>query len=234
MHRSAHELGRLFFDTHWRESYRTILDVGALDVNGTLRDFCPPGASYLGTDMAAGKGVDLVLKDPHSFPFEDNSFDVILSSSCFEHDAMFWLTFAEACRTLAKNGLFYINVPSNGIYHAYPHDIWRFYPDSGVALEKWGRRCGHDIYLVESFIMGGKSGSFSDCVLIFKKGLPDAQDTKVGLSDKVRRACNVRRFGVGKLTNFSKETEDMIEIARLTRENELLKEKLAQVSKVAI
>jgi SAM-dependent methyltransferase len=233
MHRSAHDFGRLFFETHWKTSYHRILDVGAMDVNGTLRDFCPPCAEYVGADMDKGKGVDVVLNDPHAFPFENDAFDVVLSSSCFEHDDMFWLTFAEACRVLKPGGLFYVNVPSNGIYHTYPYDMWRFYPDSGVGFARWGQRCGYDIHLVESFISGGRSGSFNDCVMIFKKGLPDEGDTKIGLSDKVQRAFNIRKFGSEKVSNYSKPSPDLLEVEQLLKENASLKERLlAALAKV--
>ena len=30
--------------------------------------------------------------------------------------------------------LFYLNAPSNGEFHRYPVDCWRFYPDAGGAL----------------------------------------------------------------------------------------------------
>jgi len=45
-----------------------------------------------------------------------------------------------------------INAPSNGPYHAHPGDNWRFYIDSWKALEKWGKKQGYDIELVEHYI----------------------------------------------------------------------------------
>ena len=55
-------------------------------------------------------------------------------------------------RILRPGGLLYINVPSNGDFHRYPLDCWRFYPDAGVALVRWAGRRGIEIELVESFI----------------------------------------------------------------------------------
>src|ERR1700720_2604472 len=69
-----------------------ILDVGSHDVNGTLRPYKPKHAAYLGVDQVAGPGVDQVLDDPHKLPFPDASFDLIVSTSCLEHDPMFWRT----------------------------------------------------------------------------------------------------------------------------------------------
>ena len=152
MHDSIYNIGRLFFQTYWKPSYRRILDIGAYNVNGTLRDFRPEGAEYIGIDLGPGPGVDMVLEDPYKYPFPDQYFDMIVSSSCFEHDPMFWLTFNECCRVLNNAGVIYISAPSGGVYHPYTHDFWRFFPDTGVALERWGQRSGHQIRLVESFM----------------------------------------------------------------------------------
>ena len=167
MHQTAYDTGRFFFQIYWQPGFSRILDVGSQDVNGTLRPIAPPAANYTGVDLVAGPGVDLVLTDPYSYPFVPGSFDCIVSTSCFEHDDMFWLTFSEMCRVLKSDGFIYINAPSSGVYHGFPRDCWRFYPDSGIALEKWGRRMSHDISLVESFQFDGTEGHFRDFVMVF-------------------------------------------------------------------
>jgi SAM-dependent methyltransferase len=121
----------------------TIVDIGSQDVNGSLRSVAPPNNKYIGVDFVEAKGVDVVITDPYSLPFEDESVDAVVSSSCFEHSEFFWLLFNEALRILKPTGLLYINVPSNGQFHRYPVDCWRFYPDSGVALQNWGKRSGY-------------------------------------------------------------------------------------------
>lgn len=118
------------FETYWRAEFKNILDIGSRNVNGTLRDVRPEGCGYLCVDLGAGPGVDLVLSDPHQLPLAEQSFDMVVSTSCLEHDPMFWLTFLEMCRILRHGGYIYINGP----YHGYPYDHWRFYPDSGMAL----------------------------------------------------------------------------------------------------
>jgi hypothetical protein len=60
--------------------------------------------------------------------------------------------FIEIQRVLKPEGLFYLNAPSNGTYHRYPVDCWRFYPDSGVALSHWGQKNGYNTQLIESFV----------------------------------------------------------------------------------
>jgi SAM-dependent methyltransferase len=168
MHRLAMKNGQLFFNTYVaRLGNVTVVDVGAQDVNGSLREVCPPNAAYIGVDFTEGKGVDVVLDDPYTLPFESNSIDVIVSSSCFEHSEMFWLLFLEISRVLKPDGLFYLNAPSLGGYHRYPVDCYRFFPDSGNALAKWGRRNGLNIAVLEHYT--NSILNFGDYVCIFLK-----------------------------------------------------------------
>lgn len=152
MHYSAYINAEKFFDKYCKESIETkkILDVGSYDVNGTMKPIFERG-QYLGLDMESGPNVDIV-SDAHNIPFQNNYFDIVLSSSCFEHDDMFWETFLEMCRVVNYGGYLYIQAPSNGPYHGWPGDNWRFYIDSWKALEKWGKKNGYDIELVEHYI----------------------------------------------------------------------------------
>ena len=97
------------------------------------------------------------------------SVDVIVSSSCFEHSEFFWLIFNESLRILKPTGLLYINVPSNGQVHRFPVDCWRFFPDSGLALQNWGKRSGYNCVLLESFIGIKITDIWNDFVGIFAK-----------------------------------------------------------------
>ncbi len=170
MHDTAMEFGRLFFETYAKEARgKSIVDIGAQDINGSLRSVAPPGCKYIGVDFATGKGVDVVITDPYSLPFKDNSVDFCVSSSCFEHSEFFWLLFNEIMRILSPNGILYINVPSNGNVHRYPVDCWRFYPDSGVALQNWGRRSGYKTVLLESFTGKQKRDCWNDFISVFLK-----------------------------------------------------------------
>jgi len=76
----------------------------------------------VGVDVMAGRNVDVQLSDPYRLPFEDESVVVVMSSSSFEHSEMFWLLFLEVLRVLRPQGLFYLNVPSNGHFHRWPVD----------------------------------------------------------------------------------------------------------------
>ena len=170
MHDTAMDLGREFFKAYVRrDGNLKIVDIGAQDVNGSLRSVATPGNQYIGVDFAEGKGVDVIIQDPYTLPFEAGSVDVVVSSSCFEHSEFFWMLFTEIQRILKPSGLFYLNVPSNGYVHRYPVDCWRFYPDSGIALQNWGRRNGYQTVLLESFTSMQKRDVWNDFVAVFAR-----------------------------------------------------------------
>lgn len=143
-----------------------VLDLGAQDVIGSLRSVAPPRARYFGVDMVAGKGVDMVLADPYVLPFADGSVDAVVSSSCFEHVEFFWVALLEIMRVLGPRGVLYLNAPSNGSFHRYPVDCWRFYPDSGKALARWAVRNGFDAVLLESYVSAQQQDQWNDFVCV--------------------------------------------------------------------
>lgn len=152
MHHSAALHGAHFFRHYCADlSQGTVIDIGALNVCGSLREACPPALTYVGVDCLPGPNVDVVLDDPYVLPFADASVDVVVCSSVLEHSDFFWLLFLEQLRVLKPGGLLYLNAPSNAHVHRYPVDSWRFYPDAGLSLSAWGRRQGHEVTLVESF-----------------------------------------------------------------------------------
>jgi len=152
MHYSAYVNAERFYEKYCKTNIenKKILDVGSYDVNGTMKPIFEKG-QYIGLDMEEGPNVDVVGVS-HDIPFKDNEFDIIACSSCFEHDDMFWVSFQEMCRVLKPGGYMYVQAPSNGPYHGWPGDNWRFYIDSWKALEKWGKKSGYDIELVEHYI----------------------------------------------------------------------------------
>jgi SAM-dependent methyltransferase len=206
MHDTAYEHGRLFFQVYGANPLRTIVDLGSQDVNGTLRDHCPPNAHYIGLDMAPAKGVDVVVGT--NLPFADNTIDAIVTSSAFEHDVCFWETFLELTRMLRPGGLLYVNAPSNDAFHRYPLDCWRFYPDAGVALVQWAARRGIEVEVMESFVALPKAESWADFVAVFRKagGPPLSRNGRIADHTK---ALNIYDRGMQPGAPLQAQTEIM-------------------------
>lgn len=111
-----------------------VADVGSADVSGgTYRDLFSD-AEYVGLDLAAGPGVDVVLSNPYAFPLPAGSLDLVISGQTLEHVPQFWRTFAEMVRVLRPGGMVFLIVPSAGPIHRYPVDCYRFLPDALGAL----------------------------------------------------------------------------------------------------
>jgi SAM-dependent methyltransferase len=169
MHDTAYRIGGLVIQSYSPRKKASILEIGAHNINGSLRDFATPSTRYVGMDFDAGHGVDIVLKPGEPWPVEDDDFDLVIASSVFEHDVAFWLTFLAMCRKAKPGGFIYVSAPSNGKVHRYPQDYWRFYPDAGLALECWAEREGIEITLVESFIAEREGDEWNDFCAVFRR-----------------------------------------------------------------
>ena len=86
MHHTALQNCQQFFKSYGESIYKLaqnarVVEIGSKYVNGTLRTLCPEQFDQTGVDFVAGKGVDLILDDPYTLPFESECIDVVLSSS---------------------------------------------------------------------------------------------------------------------------------------------------------
>jgi SAM-dependent methyltransferase len=79
-----------------------VLEIGSLDINGSVRMFFPEPARYVGIDVADGPGVDRVCLG-HEFHDDEGRWDAVLSCESFEHNPHYRETFANMIR-LARPG----------------------------------------------------------------------------------------------------------------------------------
>lgn len=165
--------------------------------------------NYTGVDIEPGLNVDVVIKDVYSYEeIPSNTYDLVTATSVFEHVEFFWLTFLEILRVLKPNGLFYMNTPSNGDFHRWPVDCWRFYPDSSNALVKWANKNNYDSILLECFTSKQYlECGWSDYVSIILK------DKKFINNYNSKMILNYKDFINGideknKIYQFSNKTED--------------------------
>ena len=192
-----------------------ILEIGSLNVNGSLKDFQPENSNWVGIDLEPGEGVDLVIEPGASLPFGDKTFDLVIAASVFEHDPMFWQTFNEMVRVTKENGFIYLSAPSNGWVHRYPIDVYRFYPDAGIALEKWGRLARSNVTLQESFVAEQDGDIWNDFTAVF--GFGDKPKVKKIYTDTP--AKNIWSDGVFLEDTFCEAVEDMRIITGLRKFN---------------
>lgn len=89
-----------------------VIEMGSLDINGSVRGHFS-GGTYVGVDLAPGPGVDLV-SGAHEIDHPDGSYDVAISSDCFEHNPCWLETFRNMLRLTREGGLVLFTCASTG------------------------------------------------------------------------------------------------------------------------
>jgi SAM-dependent methyltransferase len=85
----------------------------------------PVTASYVGVDWTQRPGVDVVAP-AEDLPFEDDSFDLLLSTQVLEHVEDPARVVAEAGRVLRPGGIALVSTHGVVNYHPNPDDYWRW------------------------------------------------------------------------------------------------------------
>jgi SAM-dependent methyltransferase len=93
-------------------SNKRVLDVGSGDINGNNR-FLFENCEYNGNDVVSAPNVTIVSKTK-DLPFEDNFFDTIISTECFEHDPEYKASLIKIYSMLKPGGLFCFTCASTG------------------------------------------------------------------------------------------------------------------------
>jgi len=105
MHQSARDFTlyvKFILTTYFKNC--KVLDVGGGDINGNNR-FLFKNCEYHCNDVGEAPNVTIVSKTK-DLKFEDNTFDTIISTECFEHDPEYVESFKSIYRMLKPNGLF--------------------------------------------------------------------------------------------------------------------------------
>ena len=90
-----------------------VIEIGSLDINGSIREefsFCN---SYTGIDLEKGPNVDLVM-DGTDISKLNKNFDILISCECFEHAKNWKLIFEQMCKFAKSNSFIVISVASTG------------------------------------------------------------------------------------------------------------------------
>jgi SAM-dependent methyltransferase len=109
---------------------KRVLEIGACDVNGSLRPIIESRSpkEYIGIDIGPGNGIDVVLDVKDIVKrFGENSFDVIVSTELLEHVRDWRTAIHNIKRACKPGGVILITTRSIGFpYHGYPYDFWRY------------------------------------------------------------------------------------------------------------
>jgi SAM-dependent methyltransferase len=117
---------------------KRVLEVGALDVNGSVRgDIMALGpAEYVGIDIRPGPGVDVICDAGDLVArFGENAFDVVVSTELLEH-ARDWRRIVSNIKRVTKpGGLLIVSTRSYGVdFHRRPFDYWRYEKEDFAAI----------------------------------------------------------------------------------------------------
>lgn len=121
----------------WRKDRKnlSVLEIGSLDINGSIRDMFNFFAdSYLGIDVQDGPGVDL-LADGATYS-SPNTYDVIVTAETFEHTPD-WKQIIRASYTNLKDGGIFIATmagegrPVHSALDEKPIREWEHYANIG-------------------------------------------------------------------------------------------------------
>lgn len=124
-----------------------ILEIGALDVNGNIREAFK--GDFTGIDWAPGKNVDIVVPAKET-TFEDEMFDVIISFNHLEHDPDWQDSLGHNFSSLRHEGLILLRwagmgssphgpqFDPHGAHGYYPksmNDVISFLKEKGMQIE---------------------------------------------------------------------------------------------------
>lgn len=118
-----------------------VLEVGSLDINGAARSFFTD-CEYVGLDVGEGPGVDVPVPG-ESYDAPDDSFDVVLSCECMEHNPQWVATTQNMMRMLRPGGLFLVTCAAPG---RKEHGTSRTTPGSSPLTVEAGQEYYGNLY----------------------------------------------------------------------------------------
>jgi SAM-dependent methyltransferase len=175
-----------------------LLEIGSYDVNGSIRDVVkqsevgPWLRQYVGADLTAGPGVDVVISG-NEISYESSSFDIVMSLECFEHNPFWKETLTNMIRMLKPGGLCIVTCASLG---RPEHGTPRMEASSSPGTRDVGWNYYHNISLSEFRAQLSNSNAFTSVVLaygaawndLYFVGLKGGTDSNLGVAADFERS----------------------------------------------
>ncbi len=199
-------------------SGRKILEVGSLNINGTVRGFFTD-CDYIGLDIGPGKDVDVVCEG-QKYDAPDNTFDQVISCEVMEHNPYWVETFQNILRVCKPGGLVVmtcatIGRPEHGTARSIPTNSpltikqgWNYYKN--LSSKDFASKLKLD-EMFEHYQFWTNWGSYDLCFCGLKKGAGQVTVTAQRwntLTEKINayianannlKICRYRSFMVGTL-----------------------------------
>jgi len=142
---------------------KKVLEVGSLNINGSIRMFFTE-CDYLGIDVGAGPGVDLVCEG-QNLDHPNETYDTVGSCECFQHNPHWVETFNNMHRMTKPKGLIFMTCattgrPEHGTTRTSPQDSplttgigWEYYKN--LTVEDFSQNINlDDMFLAYEFEIG--------------------------------------------------------------------------------
>jgi SAM-dependent methyltransferase len=130
-----------------------LLEIGSLDVNGSVRARFPGADPYVGVDLAPGQGVDVVASG-HDFG-RTAGFAAVVTTECLEHDPGWQATLGNIARVLLPGGVLVLTCATTG---RHEHGTARTSPAMSPATNSYYRN------LTAADVLGALAGLRIDLV----------------------------------------------------------------------
>ena len=161
---------------------KDILEVGSLDVNGSLRSEILKSnpRKYIGVDIANGPGVDEICDATNLVQkYSKRSFDIVIATEVLEHVLNWKLAISNMKNVVKFGGIILITTRSIGYpKHNYPNDFWRFETEDMKYI-------------------------FSDCII----EEIEADPTAAGVFVKVKKPIPLRELNLKNYKTYDVNTE---------------------------
>ena len=119
---------RLYLERLLPKVEGAVVEIGSHDYGSTenFRELFP-GNQYVGVDLQAGPGVDMVVDLTAGIgTLPEAHFGLAICCSVLEHTSRPWIMAENITRIVHKHGWLFVSVPWVWRYHAYPDDYFRF------------------------------------------------------------------------------------------------------------